>query len=287
LSRPYKRIDPKDWNHYDEQIKIMQTDGVKPNFDFNHDELKYTPIVTDNNKDPNKIKINWNPIIGYISIKHLIDAVLKNKNIKKTHVLLAGSAGTSKTVFLKTIESSLKLSGFNVHYLDATTLTSSGVIEYLFTNDVEYCLLDELDKLEKEHQNTFLNLLESGLLQETKHRKIRKKEMFQTIIIATANYLDKIMNPLKTRFLVLEIPEYTEKQFYEIGIKLLETQYGKTHDIAFYIVDQIWKIYTTKRHEKPNMRQAVQIAVLTDNNKETINPILRGITDYSLKVDVE
>jgi hypothetical protein len=62
--------------------------------------------------------------------------------------------------FLKTIESSLLTQGYNVHYLDATALSSSGIIEYMFTNDV-YCLLDELDKLEKEHQSVFLNLLET------------------------------------------------------------------------------------------------------------------------------
>jgi AAA domain (dynein-related subfamily) len=237
------------------------------------------------NLNPTKIRIDWSNIIGYEEIKHIIDAVLINKNLKKTHVLIAGHAGTSKTVFLKTIESSLLTQGYNVHYLDATTLRSSGVVEYMFTNDVTYCLLDELDKLDKEHQSVFLNLLETGILQETKFKRIRKKEMKDTIVIATGNYIEKIMPPLLTRFLTLNIPKYTKDQFYDISIRLLTSQYGKTSDIAYYIADQIWHIYTEKRNEEPNMRQCVQIASLTDNTKESIDPILHGIATYSYKIE--
>jgi ATP-dependent Lon protease len=241
--------------------------------------------IINNNKDPKNIKINWDRIIGYEGIKDTIQKALKNKNIKKTHILLVGSAGTSKTIFLKTIEDNLKDQSYNVHYLDSTTLTSSGVIEYMFNHDIDYLLLDELDKLLKEHQATFLNLLESGILQETKFKRIRKKDMSNTIAICTGNYIDKIMDPLKTRFLVLNIPKYTKDQFYEISTKLLTTQYDKTKEISFYITDQIWKIFTTKRQEDPNMRQCVQVAVLTDNTKESIDPVLQTIEKYSLKVD--
>src|ERR1044071_4102506 len=184
-------------------------------------EIVKQKFTNKKNLDPRKIKIDWSDIIGYENIKYIIDKILINKNDKKTHCLIVGEAGTSKTVFLKTIEKSLLEQNYNVHYLDSTTLSSSGVIEYMFSNEIEYMLLDELDKLEKEHQSCFLNLLESGLLQETKHKKIRKKDMQSTIIVATGNYIEKILNPLKTRFLVLNIPKYTKEQFYDIGIKLL------------------------------------------------------------------
>jgi hypothetical protein len=228
-------------------------------------------------------KINWNEIIGYLEIKRIIDAVITTSSKKKTHLLISGAPGTSKTVFLKTIEESLKKLGLNVHYLDATTLSSAGVIEYLFANDVKYALIDELDKLEKEHQKVFLNLLESSIIQETKGKKggIRRKEMKDTIFICTANYIEKIMVPLLTRFLSLNIPKYTKEQFYQIGCELLETQYNKTKEIAYYIVDSIWNIYTQKRNEEPNLRQCVQVSILTDNDKATIDPILYGIAKYS------
>ena len=232
-----------------------------------------------------KVNIDWNKIIGYEEIKHIIDAALNSTYKKKTHVLLCGAPGTSKTVFLLTILESMKKQNINAHYLDATTLTSSGVIEYMFTHDMEFCLLDELDKLAKEHQATFLNTLETGLLQETKNKKIRSKSMKECTFVITANYQDKILQPLFTRMMTLLIPEYTKEQFYQIGEQLLMEQYNKTPEIAFYIVDNIYRIYTEERKEKPNLRYARDVAILTNNDKSVIDPILKGIAKYSKKYD--
>src|SRR5580765_3104740 len=243
-----------------------------------------------------KIAIDWTPVIGYEQIKSIINATLNTTYTKKkTHILIVGAAGTSKTVFLKTIETSMVKQGLNVHYLDATTLSSSGVIQYLFDNEVQYCLLDEIDKLEKEHQKVFLNLLESGILQETKgtisrdpsKSKIRKKEMKQTIFICTGNYIEKIMYPLLTRFLTLNIPEYTKSQFYDIGLELLTKNYNKPKDVAYYIIDHVYKLYTEKKKEKVNLRTAVQVAILTygNNSKEFIDSILAGMYEYATKYE--
>ena len=150
---------------------------------------------------------------------------------------------------------------------------------------MEFCLLDELDKLGKEHQATFLNTLETGLLQETKNKKIRSKSMKECTFIITANYQDKILQPLFTRMMTLLIPEYTKEQFYQIGEQLLKEQYNKTQEIAFYIVDNIYRIYTEERKEKPNLRYARDVAILTNNDKSVIDPILKGIAKYSKKYD--
>lgn len=232
-------------------------------------------------KHAGKIIIDWSKIIGYEPIKFAITQTLNSKSKKKTHMLIVGAAGTSKTVFLNVIEENLKKQNLNVHYLDATTLTSSGVIQYLFDNDIEFALIDEIDKLEKEHQRTFLNLLESGLLQETKFKRIRRKEMKNTIFIATGNYIEKIMHPLLTRFMTFKIPEYTKEEFHTIGVQLLTQQYDKTPEIAYYIVSQIWNIYTEIRHEKPNLRYARDVANLSDNDKSTIDPLLEAQKKYS------
>jgi hypothetical protein len=231
------------------------------------------------------IVIDWSKIIGYDDIKHMISAALNNLHKKKTHIMLCGSPGTSKTVFLLTIQESLKDQGIESHYLDATTLSSSGVIDYMFNHDMNFALIDELDKCKKEHQAVFLNCLETGILQETKNKKIRRKEMKNCVFIITANYKDKILEPLFTRMLPLLIPEYTKAEFYNIGTQLLHKQYGKTKEIAHYIVDQVYTIFTHKRKEKPNMRYARDIALLTTNEKSNIDPILRGITTYSIQYD--
>lgn len=86
----------------------------------------------------------------------------------------------------------------------------------------------------------------------------------------------------------MKIPEYTKQEFYDIGVKLLQTpKYGKTAEIAGHIVDQIWNIYTETRKEKPNLRQCVQVANLTfgSNDKSVIDPILKGITTYSKRYE--
>jgi hypothetical protein len=270
----------------------IRTLSTKPNFplttiDIAERETEELKAIINNNTNSynNKpIVIDWSKIIGYNEIKFALTQTLNAKQgRKKTHILIVGAAGTSKTVFLKVLEENLKAQNLNVHYLDSTTLSSSGVIDYLFTNDVKYCLLDEIDKLEREHQRTFLNLLESGTLQETKAKKngTRKKEMKETLFIATGNYIDKIMHPLLTRFMTYKIPEYTKEEFMNIGTKLLSEQYGKTPIIASYIVNQIWNIYTDIRHEKPNLRYARDIANITDNNKENIDLLLEGQKKYS------
>lgn len=281
------------YSHYDNN-KLIPDNDISRQRDIEAINAALTKTVSTNGKvdikqntiaKHGKIIIDWNKIIGYEEIKHIIDAALNSTYKKRTHVLLCGAPGTSKTVFLLTILESMKKQNINAHYLDATTLTSSGVIEYMFIHDMEFCLLDELDKLAKEHQATFLNTLETGLLQETKNKKIRSKSMKECTFIITANYQDKILKPLFTRMMTLLIPEYTKEQFYQIGGQLLMEQYDKTKEIAFYIVDNIYKIYTEERKEKPNLRYARDVAILTNNDKLVIDPILKGIAKYSKKYD--
>ena len=74
--------------------------------------------------------------------------------------------------------------------------------------------------------------------------------MKDCIYLVSANYENKVLTPLLTRFLTLKIPEYTKQEFYDIGVKLLQTpKYGKNAEIASYIVDQVWKIFTETRKE--------------------------------------
>ena len=187
---PHKEKIKTRWIRTNEPLEIIINNGKNPLSNFSVKEkaiINKLQIIADqqitlktnqqikSEITQSKFNIDWSKIIGYDDIKTVISSVISSNSNKKTHLLIAGSAGTSKTVFLKVLEANLKQQNKNVHYLDSTTLSSSGVIEYLFSNDVDYCLLDEIDKLEKSHQGTFLNLLESGILQETKHKRIRKK----------------------------------------------------------------------------------------------------------------
>jgi hypothetical protein len=68
-------------------------------------------------------------------------------------------------------------------------------------------------------------------------------------------------------------------------MKLLSKQYAKTNNIARYITSEVWRIYTEIRHENPNTRQCVQVAVITQNDKKQIDRIIKGLATYSKKYE--
>ena len=60
------------------------------------------------------------------------------------------------------------------------------------------------------------------------------------------------MNSFVIQFVEVKqlLPEYTKQDFYDIGVKLLQTpKYGKNVEIASYIVDQYGK-YLQKQERK-------------------------------------
>lgn len=62
-------------------------------------------------------------------------------------------------------------------------------------------------------------------------------------------------------------------------------QYNKTEEIASYIANNIYRIYTEKRREKLNLRYCRDVAILTNNDKANVDLILKGITTYSKRYD--
>ncbi|HVE37135.1 MAG TPA: hypothetical protein VNA18_02975 [Nitrososphaeraceae archaeon] len=65
--------------------------------------------------------------------------------------------------------------------------------------------------------------METGIISETKFNKTRQMELMSWVF-ATANSCKKIITPLLSRFLVLEIPEYTYEQFMEIAVARLRKE---------------------------------------------------------------
>jgi hypothetical protein len=63
------------------------------------------------------------------------------------------------------------------YFIDCSNATKSGVIDYIFENKPKYLLLDELDKLSKEDQTFLLNLIETGIVSETKYNRTRTMEI--------------------------------------------------------------------------------------------------------------
>lgn len=132
-------------------------------------------------------------------------------------------------------------------------LQNQGVVDYVFNNKPKYLLLDELDKPSKKDQTFLLNLMETGIVSETKYNKTRKTEL-RTSVFATSNNVEKILEPLKSRFFVVRLQAYTYEQFYGIILGLLTSnKYDVDEEIARATTDAVWM---TSR----NIRDAIKIA---------------------------
>jgi Holliday junction DNA helicase RuvB len=185
-------------------------------------------------------------IYGYDDVKRLFRMALESNH--RCHVLLTGPPASAKTLFLQSLKK-LKAS----HFIDCSNATKSGVVDYVFDKRPKYLLLDELDKLPKEDQTFLLNLMETGIVSETKYNKTRKMEL-KTSVFATSNNVEKIIEPLQSRFFIVKLQACTYEQFYEITQRLLASnQYNVDEEIAKATAKAVWN---TSR----NIRDATKIA---------------------------
>ena len=176
----------------------------------------------------------FSSIYGYEDIKKLFMRCILAKD--PTHVLLTGPPACCKTMFL--LETAKGLDS-KTYFMDATSASGPGIVDYLFENNIKYLLIDEIDKLQRKDQSVLLNLMENNVLIETKVCKTRKKEM-KVSVFATCNDIAKISSALKSRFIVLQLEEYTYDQFLGIAKHLLAKIYGMNEVISATIADAIW-----------------------------------------------
>src|SRR2546422_3138306 len=174
----------------------------------------------------------FNDIIGYNDVKRLFRMALDSD--EQSHILLSGPPASAKTMFLESL-SKLKSS----YFVDGSSTTKSGLIDCLFLNNPKYLLIDEIDKMSTKDQAMLLNLMETGIVSETKHNKTRTAHM-KTSVFATSNNVRDIITPLQSRFFVVELPPYTCEQFYQISVHLLTEGHKVSHDIAKSISNNVW-----------------------------------------------
>jgi Holliday junction DNA helicase RuvB len=134
------------------------------------------------------------------------------------HILLVGPPGQAKTMFLKCILETFgeKKAFFTV----GGTASKSGLIDVLFGIQPKYLLIDEIEHLKPEYQTPLLSLMETGILTQTIHSKVRYTHL-KTWVFATSNGTKKLSEPLLSRFRVMYLNEYEFSQFYEISVKKL------------------------------------------------------------------
>jgi replication-associated recombination protein RarA len=193
----------------------------------------------------------FSSIFGYSDIKKLLmRAIVSRESIS---ILLCGPPASSKTVFLMEIMRGLD----NTCYIDCTNTSGAGLVDRLFNNSIQYLLLDELEKMSKKDQNVLLNVMETGMLIETKVSKTRSKQMKNLKVFATTNNVDALSRPLRSRFMEFHLPEYTFEQFCEITRRLLSKRLGHSIQVVDEIAAAVWNEMKSK-----DIRNVLSIAKL-------------------------
>jgi DNA polymerase III delta prime subunit len=172
-------------------------------------------------------------IIGYHNVKRLFRMALESDDHTTTSILLSGPPASAKTLILQSL---IKLQ--DSYFIDCSNATKSGV-------------------LSRKDQTFLLNLMETGIVSETKYRKTRSMEI-NTSVFATSNNDEKIIPPLQSRFFIVKLEPYTYEQFYDITIRLLTTtsnQPNVDEEIASTTANEVWNASTAR-----NIRDCVRVA---------------------------
>jgi holliday junction DNA helicase RuvB len=197
----------------------------------------------------------FDEIIGHDDIKQIFAKAILSK--RPVHILLVGSPGSAKTMFLTEIMRQYKESYFIV----GSNTTKAGLVNQLFERRPKFLLIDELEKMSVTDQTSLLHLMETGIISETKINKTRQMEL-TSWVFATANSCQKIIEALLSRFLVLEIPEYTFAEFREIAVSRLAKENVDKY-FACTIAEKVWN----ELHSS-DIRDVVKIGRLSNSTED-------------------
>jgi Holliday junction DNA helicase RuvB len=208
----------------------------------------------------------FDDIVGFDDIKDLFKMAIQAE--RPVHLLLCGPPSSGKSLFMSSL-TRLERS----YYAIGNSSTKSGIFDYLFEQRPHFFILDELDKMNKKDQTSLLNLMESGILSELKHNQQRITQL-KTWVLASCNSTDKLLPPLITRFRVIQFKPYTEQEFVEIVVNLLDRE-GVDREVALIIADGVFN-----RLKSSNIRECVRIARLARNDSAQVNRIIDTFEKY-------
>lgn len=196
--------------------------------------------------------LTFHGIIGHDDIKQIFQKAILSK--RPVHILLLGSPGSAKTMFLTEIMRHEKPSYFVV----GSNTTKAGLVNQLFERRPKFLLIDELEKMSVTDQTSLLHLMETGIIAETKINKTRQMEL-TSWVFASANSYERIIRPLLSRFLVLELPEYTFEEFSKIAISKL-TKEKVAEQLAINIAEKVWNELGSK-----DIRDVIKVGRLAND----------------------
>jgi Holliday junction DNA helicase RuvB len=241
------------------KTKFKQIDSRNISYTNRYDITNKNQLNTINS-DKKEI---FNYIVGYDDIKTLF--LMAINSVEPIHIALAGPPASAKTIFMKCL-----LALPNSYFVDGSNMSKPGLIDYIFNNNIKYLLIDEIDKILPKDQTVFLNLMETGIVSETKYNKTRKMEA-EISIFATCNDLRKIIYPIRSRFLSLILKPYSYEEFHTIVTQLL-SQKNLNQKIIDEVVYAVWYNIKSK-----NIRDCIKIAQMA----KSVDDILFLVNIYN------
>lgn len=211
----------------------------------------------------------FDSIVGYEGIKRTFIRSLNSKD--PVHFLLIGPPGQAKTLFLKCILEEFELN--KAFFTAGGNASKSGIIDVLFDMRPRYLLIDEIEHLKSEYQTMLLSLMETGILTQTMHKKVRQTHL-KTWVFATSNCTKRVSQPLLSRFRVMYVNQYDFAQFYEISVKQLLHE-GLSQYTADEITKSVWE-----QLPNPNIRNCMQIGRLVKNEQNIEMAIADEIQNF-------
>ena len=249
--------------------------------DIPKETLIIKPIIVNKESIIKSIRKNFElNIIGYNEIKDFIVLAIKAKmrdSSNKTHILLSGAPSTSKTVFLDNLVNAI---GPEIFFMfNGASLSKSGLIDFLAQHDIskiKYIGIDEIDKLEKDQQTVLLRALESGVLQETKFKRARTLEVSHVLWFATSNEIHKVIEPLKTRFRCINMPQYDESTLRNIAQIKLTKRHNFSKETTKTIIDEC-----ISNIDNCTVRDIVAIGDMIENPEKDLKTLIAVYDKYS------
>lgn len=255
--------------------ELEKINGGKESLNIKLQRLGFKYNITEV-EEQQKEKTIFEDIIGHDNIKKILQSMTDSvfKSNLPVSMLLDGSAGCAKSMFLKDIEKFYKTESY---YIDGAKATKAGIFDVLFEdtgNKIKYLIIDEIDKLNLNDQESLLTLIEDGRIIQTQKNGKKDKKYENLSVIAASNDKSNMLYPLLTRFYKIKIKDYTIEEFKTISRKVLLEQYKIDEGITEYIIQRI-----LDSKKRPNIRDVKQIAKLCNNDIEMVDLLIESSTD--------
>lgn len=206
-------------------------------------------------------------IEGHEDLKEVLNLSLLSGD--PLSICICGDPGTGKTSMIKLIYENSK----NAVWIDGsrTMNTSAGIREFLFVNkNKKIICVDEISRMAPQNQEILLNLLEGGTITDIKATYGHRHAKFEGLkLYASANNPEKLIDPLRSRLDMYQLPPITFEQFRRIGFKVHEDFADK--DLLLSAIEGVWHILKSRDIRDLNkiMKYAVQSKADIDTLIET------------------